>query len=165
MLQSPVTAGRRGPRRRADRRGYPPSVSGRDDELTIRPGLVVAAADLDERFTTSGGPGGQHANRTRTRVELRIDLVRCTAFDDLQRSLLLERFGPEIRVVVDDQRSQLRNRALARERLAARIRNALVPQRTRTATRASRASQRRRLDAKGRRSTLKQQRRRPSDQD
>ncbi|MBS1837410.1 MAG: aminoacyl-tRNA hydrolase [Actinobacteria bacterium] len=136
-----------------------------DEALTIRPGLVVAGSELDERFTTSGGPGGQHANRSRTRVELRIDLRRCTTFDDHQRSLLVERFGTEIRVVVDDERSQMRNRALARERLAARIRGALVPQRTRTATRATRASQRRRLDAKGRRSELKQQRRRPTDQD
>lgn len=143
-------------------RGYPRPVTEPDGPLTVRPGLVIPAAAIGEQFTTSGGPGGQHANRSRTRVELRLDLRSCGAFTDHQRALLIERFGPEIRVVVDDERSQLRNRVLARERLAGRLRSALVPQRTRTATRATRASQRRRLDSKRRRSQLKAQRRRPT---
>ena len=71
----------------------------------------------------------------------------------------------EARVVVDDERSQLRNRDIARERLAARIAGALVPQRTRTATRATRASQRRRVEAKKRRGDVKRQRRRPGHDD
>lgn len=128
----------------------------------VRPGLVIPADELTERFTTSGGPGGQHANRTRSRVELRVDLLTCRAFSDHQRALLVARFGPELRVVVDDERSQSRNRELARDRLAARLRAALVPQRTRTATRATAGSRRRRLDAKRHRSELKRARRPPT---
>ncbi|HNB94811.1 MAG TPA: alternative ribosome rescue aminoacyl-tRNA hydrolase ArfB [Microthrixaceae bacterium] len=144
-------------------------MTGTDDPdprgVVVRPGLHIPAAWIDESFSTSGGPGGQHANRSRTRVELRLDLRGCPAFSEHQRSLLVERFGPEIRVVVDDERSQLRNRDIARERLAARIANALVPQRTRTATRATRASQRRRVEAKKRRGDVKRQRRRPGHDD
>lgn len=131
----------------------------------VRPGLVIPADELAERFTTSGGPGGQHANRTRSRVELRVDLLTCRAFSDHQRALLVERFGPELRVVVDDERSQSRNRELARDRLAARLRAALVPRRTRTATRATAGSRRRRLDAKRHRSELKRARRPPTSDD
>lgn len=136
-----------------------------DEPLLVRPGLEIPAADLEERFTTSGGPGGQHANRSRTRVELRLDLAACAALSDHQRTVLVERFGNELKVVVDEERSQLRNRAIARERMAARLRSALVPQRTRRATRATRASQRRRLDAKRQRGEVKQQRRRPRPED
>jgi len=136
-----------------------------DEPLVVRPGLEIAAVELDERFTTSGGPGGQHANRTRSRVELRLDLAGCSAFSDHQRSMLVERFGPELRVVVDDERSQLRNRTIARERMAARLRTALVPQRRRTPTRATRSSQRRRVDTKRRRGQIKQDRRRPTADD
>lgn len=135
------------------------------EPLIVRPGLVVDGADLDERFTTSGGPGGQHANRSRTRVELRLDLRTCAAFDGHQRALLIERFGPEVRVVVDDERSQSRNRALARDRLAGRLRAALVPNRTRSPTRATRGSRQRRLASKQRRGDLKRLRRRPTSED
>ncbi len=136
-----------------------------DEPLVVRPGLVVPATELDERFTTSGGPGGQHANRSRTRVELRLDLAASTAFSEHQRAQLVERFGTELRVVVDEERSQLRNRDLARERLAGRLRAALVPQRSRTPTRPTRGSRQRRLDAKHRRSDVKRDRRRPSGDD
>lgn len=136
-----------------------------DDVLHIRPGLAIAGSDLDERFTTSGGPGGQHANRSRTRVELRLDLMACSSLSEHQRSVLVAHFGPDVRVVVDEERSQLRNRAIARDRLAGRLRAALVPQRTRRPTRATRSSQRRRLDAKRRRGEIKSQRRRPTGED
>lgn len=140
-------------------------VAAPDEPLTVRPGLVIQSAHLDERFGTSGGPGGQHANRSRTRVELRLDLLACDALSEHQRSLLVERFGPTVRVVVDEERSQLRNRVLARERLAARLRNALVPQRTRRTTSATASSRRRRLDSKRRRGEIKAQRRRPTGED
>ena len=135
------------------------------DRLVVRPGLAIPASALDERFSTSGGPGGQHANRSRTRVELRLDLTSCPGLSDHQRSVLVGHFGPELKVVVDEERSQLRNRSIARERMAARLRTALVPQRTRTATRATRSSKRRRLDAKRQRGEVKQQRRRPTRDD
>ena len=135
------------------------------EDLIIGRAVRVSASEMTWRFSASGGPGGQHANRSRTRVELRLDIRGCPAFSEHQRSLLVERFGPELRVVVDDERSQLRNRDIARERLAARIAGALVPQRTRTATRATRASQRRRVEAKKRRGDVKRQRRRPGHDD
>lgn len=131
------------------------------DDLVVRPGLTIPGAEIDERFSTSGGPGGQHANKAATRVELRYDIANSSALSDHQRSVLVEHFGDDVRVVVDDERSQLRNRTIARERLAGRLANALVPQRPRRATRPTMGSKRRRLDAKRQRSETKANRRRP----
>ncbi|MGB3411145.1 MAG: alternative ribosome rescue aminoacyl-tRNA hydrolase ArfB [Microthrixaceae bacterium] len=135
------------------------------DDLPVRPGLVIPAGEILERFSTSGGPGGQHANKAATRVELRFDIAGSPTLSDYQRDRLSGVFGPDIRVVVDDERSQLRNRTIARERLAARLRNALVPVRPRRPTRATRGSQLRRMEAKRQRSQTKQTRRRPSSED
>ncbi len=131
------------------------------DDLPIRTGLTIPSAELGERFMPSGGPGGQHANRSSTRVELRFNVAESAALTEAQRARLIDRLGEDVRVVVDEERSQLRNRDLARERLAGRIRNALVVEAPRRATRPTRGSKRRRLDAKRQRSELKQQRRRP----
>ena len=131
------------------------------DDLVVRPGLTIPAQEIDERFTTSGGPGGQHANKAATRVELRFDIAGSAALDDHQRRVLLAAFGDDVRVVVDDERSQVRNRGIARERLAGRLANALVPQRPRRPTRPTLGSKRRRLDAKRQRSETKANRRRP----
>jgi len=131
------------------------------DDLPVRPGLVIPGVEIDERFSTSGGPGGQHANRSQTRVELRFDIAGSPTLTDHQRDRLLAALGDEVRVVVDDERSQLRNRTIARERLAGRLRNALAPTKVRRPTRATRGSQLRRLDSKRRRSETKQTRRRP----
>jgi ribosome-associated protein len=135
------------------------------EDLVVRPGLVIPAAELEERFSTSGGPGGQHANKTATRVELRFDIAGSGALSEHQRDRLTERFGDEVRVVVDEERSQLRNRALARERLAGRMRNALAPVRSRRPTRPTMGSKRRRLDAKRQRGETKRDRRRPTGDD
>lgn len=134
------------------------------DDLAVRPGLTIPASEIDERFSTSGGPGGQHANKAATRVELRFDIAGSVSLSDHQRQVLTDHFGNDVRVVVDDERSQLRNRTIARERLAGRLRNALVPQRTRHATRPTLGSKRRRLDAKRQRGETKANRRRPSDE-
>lgn len=132
-----------------------------DDDLEVRPGRVVPGAELEERFMPSGGPGGQHANRAHTRVELRLDLTTTTAFTETERARLVERLGPVVSVVVDDERSQARNRAIARDRLAGRLRAALVPPRRRVPTRPTKGSQTRRLDAKRQRGETKAARRRP----
>lgn len=134
-------------------------------DLPVRPGLTLPAAEILERFSTSGGPGGQHANKTATRVELRFDIAGSPTLSEHQRHRLTERFGPELRVVVDEERSQLRNRALARERLAARLASALTPRAPRRPTRPTRGSQTRRLDAKRQRGETKQARRRPGTDD
>ena len=130
-------------------------------ELPVRPGLTLPAREIDERFSTSGGPGGQHANKTATRVELRFDIAGSPTLSEYQRQRLTERFGPELRVVVDEERSQLRNRSIARERLAARLASALAPIRSRRPTRPTKGSQTRRLAAKRQRGETKQARRRP----
>ena len=127
----------------------------------MRPGLVIPGVEIEERFSTSGGPGGQHANRSQTRVELRFDVAASPSLSDHQRERLLAALGDEVRVVVDDERSQLRNRTIARERLAGRLRNALAPTKVRRPTRATRGSQVRRLESKRRRGETKQARRRP----
>lgn len=131
------------------------------DDLSVGRGLVLPAAEIEERFSTSGGPGGQHANRARTRVELRFDIVASPSLSEHQRQVLRDRFGDEVRVVVDDERSQLRNRSIARERLAGRLRAALAPQRPRRATRPTRGSRTRRLEAKRQRGEIKKARRPP----
>jgi len=118
--------------------------------------------ELAVSFSASGGPGGQHANKASTRVELSFDVETSSALSDVQRERLLAKLGPVVRVVADDERSQLRNRTLAEERLAARLRDALHVPRRRRATQPTRGSQRRRVDAKKQRGETKRYRRPPS---
>lgn len=134
-------------------------------DLVVTRSVRVPRSELQVSFAASGGPGGQHANRSNTRVDLRFDVERSSAFSDAQRARVIERLGPEIRVVVDDERSQTRNRALAEERLVARLQSALHVERPRTATRPTRAAKRRRMDTKSRRGEVKRQRRRPGRDD
>ena len=131
------------------------------DDLIVTGSVRIPRHEIDVSFSASGGPGGQHANKTATRVELRLDLTASSAFSPAQRQRVIERLGDEIRVVADDERSQIRNRALAEERLVARLRSALHVQRRRRATRPTRGSQERRIKAKKGRSEIKRQRRRP----
>lgn len=136
-----------------------------DDRLVVNDSVRIPRHELDVRFTPSGGPGGQHANKTATRAELTFDVETSAAFDDAQRERVRSKLGSTVRVVVDDERSQLRNRELAEQRLVERLRSALHVPRKRRATRPSRGSQMRRLDAKQRRSDVKRSRRRPSPDD
>jgi ribosome-associated protein len=138
-------------------------VSEPTDDLVVDGRVRIRGHDLVERFTTSGGPGGQHANRSQTRVELSVDLRTCNGLRDTDRARLLSRFGDRVVVVAGEERSQTRNRQLARRRLAALLRNALAVRRPRRATRPTAASQTRRLEAKRRRSQQKRDRRRPAD--
>lgn len=136
-----------------------------DDRLVVTDNVRIPRHELDVRFTPSGGPGGQHANKTATRAELTFDVETSAAFDDAQRARVRAKLGSTVRVVADDERSQLRNRDLAEQRLVERLRAALHVPRKRRATRPSRGSQLRRLDAKQRRSDVKRSRRRPSPDD
>src|SRR5579864_8576144 len=95
------------------------------DELVVTAGLRIPLEELAWRFTGSGGPGGQHANTSNTRVELTWDVAASSAPGPRQRLLLLERLGPVVRVVAADERSQARNRDLALERFRARVAAAL----------------------------------------
>ena len=137
----------------------------RDDRLVVTDSVRVPRHELDVRFSASGGPGGQHANKAATRAELTFDVEASAAFTEAQRDRLRSRLGSSIRIVADDERSQLRNRVLAEERLVAKLREALHVPRRRRPTRPTRGSQRRRVDEKKRRSDVKRNRRRPADDD
>src|SRR6476661_5803136 len=91
----------------------------------VTPTCVLRHDELDWRFSASGGPGGQHVNTANTRAEVRFDIASSPSLGPRQRARLLERFGPEVRVVASDERSQLRNRELALERLRSRLADAL----------------------------------------
>lgn len=141
------------------------------DDLRATPGpgapdgLTVPAAELVEQFSRSSGPGGQGVNTTDSRVQLSLDLATTSALDDVQRALALTRLasrltGTVLTVDASEHRSQLQNRAAARERLARLLREAVAPPVPRRPTRRSRASHRRRLEDKRARSELKQDRRR-----
>lgn len=126
--------------------------------------LRVPMDELQWRFSTSGGPGGQHANRSSTRVEVRFDVMGSRALGPRQRARLLERLGPVVRAVAGEERSQARNRQAALARLAARLAEGLRVEPRRTPTRPSAAASSRRLEEKRRRATIKRQRtQRPDD--
>jgi len=122
---------------------------------------VIPLAELTWRFSRSSGPGGQHANTADTRAEVRFDIAGSPSLGPRQRARLLERLGEEVRVVASDERSQARNRDLALQRLAERLSNGLRVEAPRRPTKPTKASVRRRLDAKRRQATRKADRRRP----
>jgi ribosome-associated protein len=126
--------------------------------LRVSRSLAIPAHELEWRFSPSGGPGGQHANRSNTRAEVRFDVAESPSLGPYQRQRLLAKLGPVVRVVADEERSQARNRALATERLAARLEAALRIERPRRPTKPSAAAKARRVDAKRKRSSTKQQR-------
>lgn len=138
-----------------------------DLDLVVPPGpglrhaLVVPASELDERFTRSGGPGGQGVNTTDSRVELWWDPSTSLALTAAQRDRAAAALTPylvsgRVRIVAAEHRSQRRNRRAARERLKALLREALAPPApSRRVTKPTLGSQRRRLNAKRRRSELK----------
>ncbi|HEY5662547.1 MAG TPA: alternative ribosome rescue aminoacyl-tRNA hydrolase ArfB [Ilumatobacter sp.] len=136
-----------------------------NDDLVVTRTVRIPRHELQVSFSASGGPGGQHANKAATRVELRFDVAGSSAFGPVQRQRVLDRLGAEVRVVVDDERSQLRNRVLAEERLVARLQSALHVDRPRRPTKPSRGSQERRIRAKQQRGEIKRQRRRPGRDD
>lgn len=121
---------------------------------------TIPGDELEETFETSGGPGGQHANRSATAVRLRFGIAGSSLPEDI-RSKLVQRLGDVIEVTVSESRSQFRNRAIARKRLQERIEKALVDPPRRRRTRPTRASKQRRLDDKRARSEKKQQRKPP----
>lgn len=121
---------------------------------------TIPAAELEETFETSGGPGGQHANRNETAVRLRFD-ISGSSLPPEAKSKLLSRIGEYAEVTAADSRSQFRNRALARKRLQERLREALVDPPQRKKTKPTRASRRRRLELKRARGRTKRLRQTP----
>jgi len=129
--------------------------------LPIRSGLALPLSEVELRTSRSSGPGGQHANVTASRVEASFVVADSETLTAEQRARISSKLGPRVTASAQDTRSQHRNRELALERLAGRIAHALEVRRPRTKTRPTRASQRRRVDAKKRRGDIKRARRRP----
>jgi len=124
---------------------------------------VIPLAELEWRFTASGGPGGQHANTANTRAEVVFDVANSPSLGPRQRDRLLAKVGPTVRVVASDERSQARNRALATDRLRSRLAEALRIDKPRKATGPTKAAKERRLDAKHHRSEIKRMRKPPQE--
>jgi ribosome-associated protein len=129
--------------------------------LPIGEGLHLPLDEIELRVSRSSGPGGQHANVTASRVEAIFDVQASQALSAEQKARIGGRLGARVTAVAQDTRSQHRNRELALERLARRLSGALKVARPRTATRPTRASQKRRVEGKRRRSEVKRARRRP----
>ena len=133
--------------------------------LAVNESLSIPRTELDVRVSRSSGAGGQHVNKTSSRVEIFWNIVGSRAVSEEQRARLQEKLASRlttegsIRVVASDMRSQSRNRELAEERLAELVRRALIVPRKRKATRPTRAAKEARLDSKKRHSTKKRDRR------
>ena len=142
-----------------------------EGDVRVQPGLVIPDAELQETTSRASGPGGQHVNKTSTRVSLRWLPAESEALSEAQRERLLRRLEARLThagallIHADEYRSQSRNRDAARQRLAEIVREALHVPRNRRATKPSRSSKERGLAAKRARSVKKQLRRRPSRDD
>jgi ribosome-associated protein len=132
-----------------------------DDPMLLSDGAAIPLREIDLRATRSSGPGGQHANVTASRVQASFDVAASEALSDAHKRLIMERLGPVVTAVAQDERSQARNRELALQRLRSRLGTALVVAPERRATRPTVASERRRELGKRRRSEVKRGRRSP----
>jgi ribosome-associated protein len=129
------------------------------ESIRVTRSVVLPLAEIELRFSRSSGPGGQHAQKSETRVEAVFDVPTSTALSDIQKRRVTARAGPVLRAVAQDERSQARNRELAIERLVQQLRQALKVERRRVPTKPTEASKERRLEQKRRRSQLKRLRR------
>jgi ribosome-associated protein len=133
----------------------------RPESIRVNSRLAIPLAEIELRFSRSSGPGGQHAQKTETRVEAVFDVAASMTLSDPQKTRIAARAGPVLRAVAQEERSQWRNRELALERLAAAVRSALRTERKRRPTTPSPAAQERRLQEKRRRGEIKRRRRPP----
>jgi ribosome-associated protein len=131
------------------------------ESIQVTRSVAIPVSEIELRFSRSSGPGGQHAQKTETRVEATFDVEDSSGLSEAQKTRVLRRAGPVIRAVAQDERSQARNRELAIERLVAALRDALKVERRRRPTKPTAASRERRLYEKRRRGQVKQLRRPP----
>ncbi len=129
--------------------------------IRVTRSVVLPVDEIELRTSRSSGPGGQHAQKTETRVEAVLDVERSSALTDVQKRRVVARAGPVLRAIAQDERSQARNRELAVERLVAQLREALKVPRKRRPTKPSQQAVERRLEQKKRRSETKRLRRQP----
>ena len=133
------------------------------ESIRVTRTVALPVAEIELRFSRSSGPGGQHAQKSETRVEAIFDVEGSSALSDAQKARVLRKAGPVLRSVAQDERSQLRNRELAVERLVETLREALRVERPRRPTKPTPAARERRLEQKRRRGETKQLRRKPDD--
>jgi ribosome-associated protein len=135
-----------------------------DDSLRVTASVSIPLAEISIRVSRSSGPGGQHANKTESRVEARFDVEASQTLSAAQKRRVVERAGPVVQAVAQDERSQARNRELALERLSTRLREALKRERRRVPTAPTPAAREQRLEGKRKRGQTKQLRREPPDE-
>ena len=131
------------------------------ESISVTRSVAIPLDEIDFRVSRSSGPGGQHAQTSETRVEAVFDVLASTALTDAQKRRVVAKAGAVLRAVAQDERSQLRNRELALERLAERLREGLRVERRRVPTKPSAAARERRLEEKRRRGETKRLRRPP----
>jgi ribosome-associated protein len=133
------------------------------ESIQVTRSVSIPRSEIELRFSRSSGPGGQHAQKSDTRVEASFDVPASQGLSEAQKRRVLAKAGPVLRAVAQDERSQWRNRELATERLVEALREALRVPRRRKPTKPSKAAVERRLEQKRRRGTLKRLRRPPPD--
>jgi ribosome-associated protein len=133
------------------------------ESIRVTRTVTLPVSEIELRFSRSSGPGGQHAQKSETRVEAILDVEASSALTETQKARVVRKAGPILRAIAQDERSQARNRELAVERLVDTLREALRVERRRRPTKPTAASRERRLEQKRRRGETKQLRRRPED--
>ena len=139
-----------------------PASPALERDIRVTRSVLLPISEIALRVSRSSGPGGQHAQKSSTRVEAVFDVEASTALTDVQKRRVVGRSGAVLRAVAQDERSQARNRELAVERLVEKLREALAVPRRRVATRPGKAAKERRLEGKRRRARTKALRRPPS---
>ena len=140
-----------------------------DDDVEVRPGVVIPGHELRWRFSRAGGPGGQGVNTTDSRVQVTFDLARTDSVPELLRQRAMRRLGDRLHdgcltITASESRSQWQNRRSATLRLADALREAMAPPpKKRRPTRPSRAAKDRRIKAKKSRGEIKRLRRSTDD--
>ena len=129
------------------------------ESIRVTRSVVVPRSEIELRTSRSSGPGGQHAQKSETRVEAIFDVEASTALSEAQKRRVVAKAGPVLRAIAQDERSQLRNKDLATERVIESLREALRVPRRRVPTKPSAASRERRLEQKKRRGQVKRLRR------
>jgi ribosome-associated protein len=132
------------------------------ESIQVTSRLAIPLEEVQLRYSRSSGPGGQHAQKTETRVEAVFDVARSGTLSEAQKRRLTARAGPVVRAVAQDERSQSRNRELALDRLGEALRAGVRVPRKRRPTKPSAASRERRLEEKRRRAERKRLRKPPA---
>jgi ribosome-associated protein len=133
------------------------------ESIQVTRSVSIPRSEIELRFSRSSGPGGQHAQKSDTRVEATFDVLASQALSETQKRRVLAKAGPMLRAVAQDERSQWRNRELATERLVEALREALRVPRRRKPTKPTKSAVERRLEQKRRRGAVKRLRRPPPD--